>query len=805
MRSPAYLLVALLLCANASMGQRPDTVFLRINAFENGRIVLQKNRDLALNTGDTLKTTNKNWVLRVLGGQRTATIVLTNTDGLKDIKLKNPDTVRIENNAFLDRDFTLGENFTLLVSNNNESFKKEYELVYAPGGPAIVDTGTNNNPPNGDGINVPPAYRPGTLVQDALLLADANTTEPRKRQILDYYAPGITNEQFLAHYANNKFLDSLAKEVFARGGQQNKFSFSSILSSIGGLDVTTISDGFAKFLVKRVKQELSIAFFERFRKILESQEDLKTLFPETVLLLDAVNEEIYDYERYIQNLREAFKHDIRIIHHNLPGIIDNHEAFFEKHKEAKAALLSGCYVAVALENRVHPGDILDDYPIEYLDGLNKNFTGTIQSIQLLNASLRDVPTGEDGHYWVPLKKLRELVTNQLALKFFLGLVFQDAVFKHNSIPFENGKTLTQLLNTVAENWRTGLNTYTAYKRYVLDYGEKVNALNKMIDEYKNLPEDSAALEKYARYFRAAVDLIEYSTEIIELPIIKNHVNDNDRQLKLSLGRYFEVSYAVSDLVIDISKKNYSAAINEVVKIYNLVRTKPAEESKKKVEAATANVKESPERDNARKVADTARTTLDKLVKYGSFISTVAAAKNSDEVAEAIETAALPVGSSRIKRETLFNVALNAYVGPFIGYEKIKGVDSGKINSYGITAPIGVSVSRGHSILFIPSNTNSSSSIFFSLVDIGALTAFRFTNDSTEKIPTIELRDIVSPGIFFSHGFGKTPLSFNIGYQMGPLLRKVRLDENLVGKSYSRISISIVVDIPVFNFHSRSKP
>jgi hypothetical protein len=67
-----------------------------------------------------------------------------------------------------------------------------------------------------------------------------------------------------------------------------------------------------------------------------------------------------------------------------------------------------------------------------------------------------------------------------------------------------------------------------------------------------------------------------------------------------------------------------------------------------------------------------------------------------------------------------------------------------------------------------------------------------------------LRDIVSPGIFFSHGFGKTPLSLNIGYQVGPLLRKVRLDENLVGKSYSRISVSIVVDIPVFNLYSRSK-
>jgi hypothetical protein len=197
-------------------------------------------------------------------------------------------------------------------------------------------------------------------------------------------------------------------------------------------------------------------------------------------------------------------------------------------------------------------------------------------------------------------------------------------------------------------------------------------------------------------------------------------------------------------------------------------------------------------------------TQSRLAKYGSFMATVSTAKTSDEVAKAIDAAALPLGSSRIKRETAFNVAVNAYVGPYIGYEKIRGVDSSeKINAYGITAPIGFSVSRGRSILFFPSKKHrASSSIFFSLIDLGALTAFRFTNDSAEKVPTIELKDIFSPGIFYSHGFGKTPISLNIGYQAGPLLRRVSGDENEFSKSYTRLSISLLVDIPVFNLYSR---
>ena len=78
------------------------------------------------------------------------------------------------------------------------------------------------------------------------------------------------------------------------------------------------------------------------------------------------------------------------------------------------------------------------------------------------------------------------------------------------------------------------------------------------------------------------------------------------------------------------------------------------------------------------------------------MATVAEAKNSDEVAQAIEAAALPVGSYRIKRSASFDVSLNAYVGPFWGKETItKGrnmVDEPKQTVRGLTSPVGVAVS-----------------------------------------------------------------------------------------------------------------
>jgi hypothetical protein len=196
--------------------------------------------------------------------------------------------------------------------------------------------------------------------------------------------------------------------------------------------------------------------------------------------------------------------------------------------------------------------------------------------------------------------------------------------------------------------------------------------------------------------------------------------------------------------------------------------------------------------------------IEALYKYGSFMAAVVQAKNSDDVAEAIEAAALPTGSARIKRESRFNVALNAYCGIYAGWEEIKGLDlpfcpeksDRRWNSYGISAPIGISVSGR-----LGKKHGTSVSLFASLVDIGALAAFRFVNDSTETVPNIELKDIVSPGIFLSIGIPRSPISINVGYQAGPLLRKVSADANTYKESYSRISISICVDLPLLNFYT----
>jgi hypothetical protein len=399
--------------------------------------------------------------------------------------------------------------------------------------------------------------------------------------------------------------------------------------------------------------------------------------------------------------------------------------------------------------------------------------------------------------------MRELVNDKEALKFYLGLLLQEAKNKYENIPYE-ATSLVTLLNEVGRRYDAGFGIYNSYRSYVLRFGEKLDALNKMIKEYsKENTSDSAVLEKYAKYFRTSVDMVEYCTQTSTLPIIKDHLPN----LKALLGKYFSLAYAASDMVVDINRKNYSAVINHAVHIYNVVTVKAAEEPSVSV---SSPLMASISSDQKAAYIKNFKNSLNRLIRYGSFIATIATAKNSDEVAMAIEAAALPVGSSRIKRVADFNVSLNAYAGLFYGVERIQDLDSGRWNAnvYGITAPIGVAASFGHRLLFFKTKQEWSTSLFISLIDLGAVAAFRFTDDSTSQIPTIRLKNIFSPGAFLSIGIPQTPLSLSLGAQVGPNLRKVAADplkgNDFSDKIYWRFSTSLAVDIPILNFHTRSK-
>ena len=484
-------------------------------------------------------------------------------------------------------------------------------------------------------------------------------------------------------------------------------------------------------------------------------------------------------------------------------------------------------MAQGLIDGEHPGDILNNFPDEYLDTL-QNWKGAIQTLQLISASLRDsTQVSDTTSYWVSPAEVKKLISDSTTFKIYLGLLYEQARHFNNlnntdSIRFDK-TSLCAILDTVGRHFKL---YYSSYKTYFTNLSNSSNTLMTTIANCKKAPNDSLALERYYGCVNATIDFLQEGSDVRSLfpfnsDMSKNKVDEFWQHAKDNLAIFFNVARSAVNIVWDIKRRSYASAIVGATSIFRTVITESSDSDIVKLKKLLSDQRELADNytNHQEKVPDSTSRQIDSLkaklpelqnatvimnslLKYGTFMATIVQAQNSDQVESAIEAFALPVGSYRTKRESLWNVSLNAYVGPFMGYEAINGLNSQQIkmwqlNSYGLTAPIGIAFNKG-------SSCDWSYSIFVSLVDIGAIAAFRFTGDSTSQVPTIHLADIISPGGFISIGT-PWPVSFNFGVQMGPNLHSVSSTVNSYsGAVYYRYSASICVDIPLLDFYTKPR-
>ena len=174
-------------------------------------------------------------------------------------------------------------------------------------------------------------------------------TNTQVAKILSSYAPGA--DDLAAEIAGNIFLS----RYFSSGGNtslRKQLDPAGIGNAIGNLNVTSLADGFARFLVKRTKEELNAAFFSKFAELIAKPEyrDAQILFPQTYATLLAIGDEVYNYEAYLNSLRESFVSDLNSLLPNLEKVIGDgrYATFFSVHPELKAICLSTIHVGKQL-------------------------------------------------------------------------------------------------------------------------------------------------------------------------------------------------------------------------------------------------------------------------------------------------------------------------------------------------------------------------------------------------------------------------------------------------------------------------
>jgi len=213
----------------------------------------------------------------------------------------------------------------------------------------------------------------------------------------------------------------------------------------------------------------------------------------------------------------------------------------------------------------------------------------------------------------------------------------------------------------------------------------------------------------------------------------------------------------------------------------------------------------------------------EVFRYSAFLAAVAESRSPEDIKQAIRSIALPPGSYSIKRRSFANISLNAYPGLTGGMEAIQN-DLGRewAPNFGFTAPVGMAVSWGYR-----GNINNkkylenakyrrrvdrsldmrddrylnghSGSLFFSIIDLGAVVLFRLDGDDSSLPEDVGFQQVFSPGIMYSHGFPQVPISVLAGMQLSPKLRKFG---DAPADSF-RFNLGVTVDLPMANMHTRS--
>jgi hypothetical protein len=575
-------------------------------------------------------------------------------------------------------------------------------------------------------------------------------------------------------------------------------SIKTSLATLGDFDITNIALGLTDFLIERTKTELNTAFFMRMKNELKDDKynDLKTLFPKTIAVLEVIDIEIYQYDLYLNSMRNAFEKDLHSMLDNLPAVLDAHKDEILKidpklFSELKLSLQFAKWIS---ENK-HPGEILkllsED---EDLYSINDTLASAIGTIALFSESFRDIDATE--HYWVAPSALKKL-KDETTLRIYLGLLLQECKnkesykrikvninndFKYNGkVVLNAGKhNIADVLTAIGENWNEAKSEYEAIRDFIIQFSENVNNIDRAIRNVKEVQKiimanntlssrerNKMLFDAYYDLYGSTIELVEYSENVENLPFLKGNFIF-PQQAKVIIN-YFEDA---GEICVQVAHKQYVGAVaNIAIFLSNFMKGENQQ-------------------------------TLQKFLKYGSFMAALVEAETPEDAKRAIESVALPPGSYSIKRESRFSVALNGYVGVFAGHEYIKNVTNKTVvNNYAITAPIGFSFSWGN----IQRKDKRPWSIggFISLIDLGAVASYRFGagSDTVKTVPTIQLKHLLAPGLFAEFGIGGTPLTLGVGAQMGPRLRKVGDNANEVGDMYWRFGASLKVDIPIFNLYA----
>ena len=726
------------------------------------------------------------------------------------------------------------------------------------------------------------AYYTAKEISERYVIADGNSFRLKNdstsvRRIAELLLPHLpdslqnmplTRDQIFGLYSRNPFLGSQVSSLIGGAGVNVTKVLSKGVSALGGLDVTAIADGLAQFLIKRGKEELNIAFFQRMKKFLDENIEAKTLFPATSLFLSNIAS--YRYAELLQSLREAFHRDLKNLLVNLNLLIDlpKYQELLAALPEIRVAVRSAKIVSDLSqpEESAHPANLI--HHLAYLNEwheMDTNLENSWKLLDIISGSVRKqhyeletivdpkgnllltgrelnedstiVDTAQVAKNFYQLHKTKiakgsiaidslyepvsrtdtvfnkeiawikyisfheDILRHQVALRIYLGLLYEEV----HSISFRVHDTTVRVQDYLRQHVNDIFTVADLVENFLLlanDVEQSVKDLNVNINSLTN--------EDYYSYIDKAINIVEYAFKVA-----------NAIRPGVSADRYILLARNANNLYKNVFTKNYNAAIMNTYLILDeiLGKSKIAIEEKRRF----LNADGSGMARNSFLRSDSTLTntnffsgevervrTVEKILKYGNLMAGIVKSETPEEAESAIEAAALPAGSSSIKKNSDFNISLNAYIGGYYtnhtnDIDKIDGSNS----KIGVTAPVGIAFSKGLG-RFRNGSSIGALSAYITLLDVGGIAGYRLSNDSTALEQKITLENIFSPGGYLVYGIGLpfleyVPLSIGYGWQYGSKLYFKRQTGTLgvSDKSRWRANWFVAIDIPLANFWTKA--
>jgi hypothetical protein len=587
--------------------------------------------------------------------------------------------------------------------------------------------------------------------------------------ILKNYYPSISDVTSIDSIVkDNPFLADI-KFISAKSIDESfrELEYKSIISKLGGINVTTFTQGLSLFLIERAKEELNVAFFQKFKDFFEKEEnkEIRILFPITTEKISGLL--AFQYPEMLPVLQEAFQRDMN----NLPGNIINvlllPDHFNEIKDHPEFLILIKLFGFLNQFNLYSPPELIEKLPaiaqfdstaIDTLPGI-QNLYSILKITEIISHSLlkqTDTINGQTG-YWVSFAEFNQnILRDAMAQKIYFGLLWMQ--IEKEKLTINRRRLDGNLITGTVEQeiyWFSNFITKVLLQFEVINEsaGELKSQMGKQEQPLKN--------DLYG-YVNTTLNLTELGIEVAQ------HLNANEP----GHMRYISLVQNGNELIRNTFSKNYTLAINNALTLLDTL----SNTNKKKAKGLLTT------------------QAMRKMYTYGRFIGSVAEAKDPEEVKVAISALIMPTGSSSIKKYQWNNLSINAYLGASaMLFSDNASTSKTWTNTIGITAPIGLNWAFGSM------RKGGSLSLFASLLDIGAVVDYQLT-DSTQSSfeQKIYLENILSPGAYIVYGFGDNiPLALSFGGQYGPGLTKIGND---LKKPTWRLNVTLTVDIPMINLN-----